>query len=96
MKLVHGFFGFSKESLKGEFFFFQLFWFLRTERFDFFFFHRVYRVISGTRSSSPSFTDLYRVLPNSMLISYLVSVSMRLGQHIGLGRFFEPWSDDDK
>ena len=50
MKLVHGFFFFSEESLKGEFFF-PFFASVRIEGFDFFVFHRVYRVISGIRPS---------------------------------------------
>ena len=46
---------------------------------QFFSVHRVYRVISGTRPSSSSFTDSYRVPPDSLSASYPVSILTRLG-----------------
>ena len=64
-------------GISAKLIFFSLFFCsVRTEGFDFFSFHRV---ISGTWPSSPSFTDLYRVPPNSLQVSYPVSVSTRLG-----------------
>ena len=55
MKLDHGCFGFSEESLKVEIFF--SFFSSSCQEIQFYYFHGVDRVISGTRPSSPSFTE---------------------------------------
>ena len=42
-------------------------------------FNRVHRVISRTQPNLPSFTELYRISTDFMLVSYLVSISTQFG-----------------
>ena len=93
MKLVHGFFFFSEESLKGKFFicFFDS---IRTKGFDFF-------LPPSHLGNSAEFTKFYRFIPSSTRFNVCLvsgvgidavraeSVTNR-SSLIGLDQFFEP------